>query len=644
MSWDMAPEAVSTVVLCIIWVYSRRGNLIPSLKNRLFQVSLFTTFCAMTSNILSAVLIYTLNPYTLVLTWVMNLVYFMTTPLMGMVYFFYVLANIYEGDLKIGRYFLFASLPGMVYIILVLLSPVNHGVFSLSLERGYAQGPLIAVTYIVFYLYCVACVFLVVWRGKRVAPAIRAILFTFPLIAALVIVIQLIHPSTVLSGSAATCALLLIYLYLQNKQIGIDYLTKLPNRHEFLHMMELYLQKKYNFTTLVISLREFKAVNDIHGQHNGDMLLEAVSEFLRKSLGLREGDIYRYSGDEFALLIKDAEKPEIAKLVEKLLTRMKQPWEAGGRTCILSAAIGLVSFPYTDRQMEGLINGLEYAVSAAKRDGENRHVCYCTPELLEKSKRRHRIETLLEQNLEQDGFEVYYQPIFSVEDKSFLKAEALLRMRDPALGNIPPGEFIPIAEESGLIVEITYLVLEKVCGQIRRLLDEGVRLERININLSALQFTQKDLLPRMLSIIARSGIPTAKVSVELTESALAENTELIADTLRQMHREGIHIGLDDFGTGYSNLISVLDLPIDTVKMDKSLVWAAMKSERFAIAMQNFSRAFHELGMCVLAEGVETQEQSAFVVDCGCTMIQGFLYARPMPAEEYRAFLQSRASS
>lgn len=642
MSWDMAPEAISTVVLCIIWVYSRKGNLIPSLRNRLFQVSLLTTFCAMTSNILSAVLIFTLNPYTLVLTWVVTLIYFITTPLMGMVYFFYVMANIYEDNAEIRRDFFFASIPGVAYVILVLLSPINHCIFSITPERGYSQGPLISTTYIIFFLYCAACVLLVAWRGKRVAPAIRAILFTFPLIAALVIVIQMVHPSTVLSGSAATCALLIIYLYLQNKQIGIDYLTKLPNRREFLRMMELYLRKKYNFTTLVISLREFKAVNDTHGQHNGDALLAAFSEFLRRGLGLGEGDIYRYSGDEFALLIKDAKKPEMEALVEKLRIRMKQPWEAGDRSCLLTVAIGLVSFPHTAQQMEGLINGLEYAVSAAKRDGENRNLCYCTPELLEKSKRHHQIEKLLEQNLAQGGFEVYYQPIYSVEDGSFRKAEALLRMRDPDLGNIPPSEFIPIAEESGLIVEITYLVLKKVCAQIRQLLDEGLSPESINVNLSALQFAQKDLLPRMLEIIADSGIPVAKVGVELTESTLAENAELIEETLRQMHREGIHIGLDDFGTGYSNLISVLDLPIDTVKMDKSLVWAAMKSERFAIAMQNFSRAFRELGMCVLAEGVETGEQSSFVVECGCAMIQGFLYAKPMPAEEYRAFLESRA--
>ena len=218
---------------------------------------------------------------------------------------------------------------------------------------------LILFTYLIFYLYCVACVILVLWKGKRVAPEIRHILFAFPVIAAAVIVIQYLNPHIILSGSAATCAMLLIYLYLQNKQSCIDYLTGIPNRHEFLKMLEVYTRKKYTFTILVVSLREFKLVNDTYGQHNGDALLACVSGFLKKDLSLHEGEIYRYSGDEFALLLKNATKPSVQALTLKLLHRMQTPWTAGSCTCMLSAAIGLVSCPNSSDEMEGLVNGLE---------------------------------------------------------------------------------------------------------------------------------------------------------------------------------------------------------------------------------------------------------------------------------------------
>ncbi len=639
LSWNIVPECISTIFLCIIWVYSRKGNLIPNTKNRLFQASLLTTFGAMTTNILSTILIYRLTPETFVLTWIVTLVYFVGTPLMGLVYFFYTAANIYEDKAHLGRYFLITSIPGIAYLALVLATPLTKSLFDISLTGGYVQGPLISVTYIIFYLYCLGCVFLVAFQGKRVPVSIRAILFSFPAIAGLVVVIQLFHPSVILSGSAATGAILIIYLYLQNKQISIDYLTHLPNRHEFLKMLELYLRKKHPFTIIVLSLREFKVINDTHGQQSGDYLLAALSSFLRKELGLREGEIYRYSGDEFALLLRHGDEAIIKALMAKILARMSQAWEVPGCTCLLSAAFGIVNYPQTSDHLASLINGLEYAMTYAKSDAEHAHVCYCTPELLKTSKRRHIIAEELEANLASGGFELHYQPIFAVESGRFIKAEALLRMPSARLERVFPDEFIPVAEESGLIIEITYLVLDKVCRFIQRLAADGIELESINVNFSALQFMQKDLIPRMLAIMEHHQVPYPKIKIELTESTLAENAEVITACLYQMNELGIRIGLDDFGTGYSNLISVLDLPIDTVKLDKSLVWSAVKNERCSIAVKNFSRAFRELSMTVLAEGVETEEQRQFVVDAGCTLIQGYLYARPMPEEAFVAFLK-----
>lgn len=639
MSWNIAPECISTVFLCIIWVYSRKGNLVPNVKNRLFQASLFTTFCAMTTNILSTILIHWLSPSTLVLTWVVTLVYYVATPLMGLVYFFYTAANIYEDAPKLGRYLLLSSLPGIAYLFLVLMNPLTKALFAITLENGYTQGPLISMTYIIFYLYCLGCVVLVALQGKRVSPAIRVILFTFPAIAGIVIVIQLMQPSIILSGSAATAAILIIYLYLQNKQISLDYLTHLPNRLAFLKMLTLHLHKKDSFSIVVLSLSEFKRINDAHGQQCGDHLLAAISHYLRKELELKEGELYRYSGDEFALLLQNSDEATLTPIVERILERLTQAWDVPGCTCLLSAGMGIVNYPKTSDEMAGLVNGLEFAVTHAKTDVEHNKVCYCTPELLQASKRKNILAEELLLQLHSRGFELHYQPIFSVESGQSVRAEALLRMHSSRLGRVFPDEFIPVAEESGLIIEITYLVLEKVCQLLRRLTDEGIVLESININFSALQFTQKDMLPRMLAILEHYAVPCSQIKVELTESTLAENTETITAALYHMNDIGIRVSLDDFGTGYSNLISVLDLPIDTVKLDKSLVWSAVKNERCSIAVQSFSHAFRELNMTVLAEGVETEEQRQFVVDAGCTLIQGFLYAKPMPEEAFVAFLR-----
>lgn len=639
MNWNIAPECVSTIVLCIIWVYSRKGNPIPTLKNRVFQACFLVTFCAMTSNILSTYLIFTLQPITLIPAWVVTMFYFTMTPMMGMVYFFYALANIFENERQCARLFLITSIPGAIYILLVLINPFTKDLFELTLAHGYRQGPFIMTTYLIFYLYCLGCVLLVLIKGKLVQPAIRAILFTFPIIAAGVIIIQMCVPNIILSGSAATSALLMIYLFLQNKQISIDHLTRLPNRQEFLAMLELKTKRDIPFAIVVLSLRDFKLINDTHGQHKGDALLVAVSDYLKREFALREGQLYRYSGDEFAILPHDTKAETIRHLVDAISLRMAQPWQVKDCTCMLSGVMGVVSYPESAQQVEGLINGIESAVTIAKADPTLHGLCYCNAGILEKAKRRQTILAILKDCLAQDGFQVQYQPIYRVDQKAFTMAEALLRIPDTPLGQLFPNEFIPIAEESGLIIDITYWMLERVCADMKRLLEDGFYLDGISVNFSTLQFSQIDLVPRIVEIVTRYHVPFSKLKIEITESTLADNVEAIRDFAHQMQDKGIRIGLDDFGTGYSNLTSVVNMPIDTVKLDKSLVWSAMKNQRFAVCVQNITNAFCELGMIALAEGVETAEQSQFVIGCGCSLIQGFYYAKPLPLSGFQEHLR-----
>lgn len=642
MSWNIAPECTSTVVLCIIWIYSRKGNPSPSLKNRLFQGCFFVTFCAMTSNILSTLLLYQLTPATLVPAWLVTSFYFIATPLMGMIYYFYVLTYIYDEEKTVIKRFLITSVPGFAYMIMVLLNPFTKSLFAISLGTGYTKGHGIAATYVVFYLYCLACAFAVLIRRRAVQSSIRTILFVFPFIAAGIIIVQMIFPDIILSGSAATSALLLIYLFLQNKQISIDYLTGIPNRQEFLKTLELKLNNRSDtpFTIIVLSLKNFKVVNDTYGQLNGDAFLVAVSDYLKKNVSLGKGNLYRYSGDQFALLLDQPSDENIKKKVVQIQERMTQLWQAGPLTSVLQGVLGIVRYPQSAEQTAGLINGIEYAVSLAKKNHEG--VCYCDAEILEQVTRRIQIASILEERFAQDQFEMYYQPIYQVETGGFPVAEALMRMNNTPLGNLSPGEFIPVAEECGLIIDVTYKVLDRVCKQILALERAGIEVDGIGVNYSSLQFTQRDLIAKTRAIIEQNAVPFSKIKFEITESTLAENEEAVAAFIYEMQALGCRIGLDDFGTGFSNLTSVMRLSLDTIKLDKSLVWSSLQHERSEKIVRSMTRAFNQLGMTVLAEGVETTEQSQFVEECGCKYIQGFLYARPMPAADYLAFLKEKA--
>ncbi|MGX8850146.1 putative bifunctional diguanylate cyclase/phosphodiesterase [Amedibacillus sp. YH-ame10] len=640
MVWNIAPECISTVVLSIIWIYSRKGSIAPSLKNKLFQLCFLVTFLAMTTNIVSTLLIYNLSSYTLVLAWITNTIYFITTPLMGMIYYLYVMANLYDHrGVPKGTLFIML-IPAFIYIGMVIVNPWTHAIYSLTLENGYQTGTWIASTYIIFYLYCMIAVIAVIWKGKYVEKTVRTILFSFPLIAAIVIIFQQAFPEIVLSGSAATIALLMIYLYMQNKQIAIDYLTKLPNRQEFLNLIDWSIQTKVDsFSIVIVSLREFKRINDVYGQYAGDAFLQAIGEYLKKEFSLNRRQLFRYSGDEFAILIEDANPAHIEDILQRISKRMMSPWNLDSYNCVLYVALGVVQYPSCADTKEEIINGIEFSINVAKKDTAAHHICYCTQDVLNKVKRRQQVSEALHECLKKRSFAVHYQPIYSLDTKKFSSAEALLRIPDSMIGAIYPDEFIPVAEESGLLIDITYYVLDEVCHILQETKDLQIPMESISVNFSTSQFLQPDLMERVISILNEHNIDGSMIKIEITESTLSENADAMMAYARMMNTHGIRLSLDDFGTGYSNTTSVLTFPIDTIKLDKSLIWSAMKNDRSAMVVRNLSRTFKDLGFVVLAEGVETLEQSDFVEECGCSLIQGYYYAKPIAKEAFIKFMK-----
>lgn len=637
--WNIAPETISLVILGIIWVYSRKGSHIPSLKNRMFQGCLTVTFAAMTSNIVSTFMLYDYFPVPVWLTWIVTTIYFILTPLMGLVYYLYVLSIIYEERPQLKRMILAGMIPAALYTLLVLSNAFNGCMFVISEAQGYSRGSCVILTYPIFYAYCVACIVITVRNRHRVDKQIYRILAAFPVLAVLVIFFQQLYPHIILSGSAATCALLIIYLHLQNRQISMDYLTNVPNRQELLDMLELMFKRypEKNFTLMVVSIRDFRQVNNICGQHGGDEFLKAVCHFLCE-IG-PDGNVYRFGGDEFALLFTNEEDERIKQCVLAIQERMAKPWQNRDYQFILPAVIGMIRRSEYVKTLEEAVSAIEYAVYQAKT-GRYGQVLYCDQEMLAKLERRKQIIEILKKQLADRDIEMYYQPIYSVDTGDFRYAESLMRMNSTPIGPVYPSEFIPIAEETGLIIELTYVILEKVCGYINRLLEKGILIGAIHVNFSAIQFSQPDLNKRVLEIIERNHTPMSAIKLEFTESTLAENPQVVTDFAIEMKRHGIEMGLDDFGTGYSNIASVIRIPFGTVKLDKSLVWASMDQPASALAVKHLVQTFKDLGMAVVAEGVETEEQRRMVVDFGVEQIQGYYYSKPLPEQEMEEFMQA----
>ena len=636
--WNIAPETISLVILGIIWVYSRKGSHLPSLKNRMFQECLTVTFAAMLSNILST---FMLSGYILVpvwVTWAITTIYFILTPLMGMVYYLYAVSVLYEERPQLYRMILLGGIPGAVYTLLVLSNFFTKCLFDITANQGYEQGSLIFITYLIFYGYCAGCIVIAVRNRRYIDRHIYHILATFPVLAVIVIFFQQMYPNIILSGTAATCALLIIYLHLQNRQISLDYLTNVPNRQELLNMLDLLLRRypDKDFTLLVVSIRDFRQINNICGQHRGDAFLKQVCAFLC-SAGPKE-NVYRYSGDEFALLFINDRGERVRQCVLDIEARMKQPWQNQDYQFKLPVVMGVIRRSEYVKTLEEAVSYIEYAVSQAKT-GRYGQICYCDQEMLEKLERRKKIIRILKEQLANHSVEMYYQPIYSVRTRQFLYAESLMRMNHTSIGPVYPNEFIPIAEETGLIIELTYVILDEVCKYINRLIEKGLPMEAIHVNFSAIQFSQPDLSRKVLEIIQRNGTPMSAVKIEFTESTLAENPQVVTDFALEMRKHGIEMGLDDFGTGYSNIATVIRIPFGTIKLDKSLVWASIDNPTSALTIRHLVHAFRDLGMTVIAEGVETESQRQLVEDIGVEQIQGYYYSKPLSMEEMEAFLK-----
>ncbi len=634
MEWDISAECVSIIMLNIIMVYSWKGNLLPSRKNQAFRACLLITYLSILTNILSTLLLTRLSATTYLINQLLLHLNYIFTPLMGMVYYIYTLTIAFEQDAKsLKKHVLLASIPALLYLACLFSNPLTHLLFSLDPVFGYQRGAWVILTYAVFYIYVLFSVFFTISKRRNIDSAVFIILNFFPVLSAVVILFQLLYPSYILTGTAATSALLIIYLYLQNKQLFTDPLTGILNRQEFNHLLEIRMKDSDPYSIIVLSLKGFRFINDHFSQRAGDMLLIRICEYLEKQMPAAR--IFRFSGDEFAIVCRNEQV--CLQYHKQLIARMQHSWSVENFDFQIRYGIGILHVKEHNRGKDEIIKGLEYALRQAKRAEENT-TCFCTTAMMERLYRNEQILELLRRCIREDSFVVYYQPIYDIEEQAYTKAEALLRLPPHELGQLRPDEFIPLAEENGLITEITYQVLHKTCLFLQQLQQSGIPMNGISVNFSAVMFLQQDLANTILSIIAEYGIPAKLLQIELTESMLARDPHMITAFMQRMKQEGIEFLLDDFGTGYSNISNVLSLPVQTIKIDKSLLWQAMVSQEGAIVLHKMCEAFHEVHQQLLVEGVENEEQVAFVKACGCRYIQGYYYAPPLPQERARMIL------
>jgi diguanylate cyclase (GGDEF)-like protein/PAS domain S-box-containing protein len=421
-----------------------------------------------------------------------------------------------------------------------------------------------------------------------------------------------------------------------------DALTDLPNRtlfHDRLQQALIQaLRSHEQVAVMFIDLDRFKVINDTLGHCVGDLLLQAVAQRLTNCV--RQGDtVCRQGGDEFVILLPTIIHAEDAALVaQKILDSVIQPYYLENHELHISSSIGISFFPNDGTSAEILMKNADVAMYRAKDLGRNNYQFYLAV-MNERSFERLALETSLRRAIEHGELELYYQPLVGTNDGALIGMEALVRWHHHDLGLILPSQFIPLAEETGLIVSIGEWVLRTACTQAQAWCKQGYGQLRMSVNLSARQFRQPDFVGSVRAIIKDSGFDPHYLELEVTESMLMHNIEDNIITLNELKTMGIRIAVDDFGTGYSSLSYLKRLPIDTLKIDRSFVGEVIENRDDAAIVEAIISMAQSLMLKVIAEGVENQEQQIFLEAHRCDEMQGYYFSHPLPANQFVELLK-----
>jgi diguanylate cyclase (GGDEF)-like protein/PAS domain S-box-containing protein len=420
-----------------------------------------------------------------------------------------------------------------------------------------------------------------------------------------------------------------------------DVLTGLPNRVLFSDRLEqamIFAQRNHSkISLLFLDIDRFKQINDTLGHGVGDQLLQSVGQRLLECV--REQDtVSRQGGDEFIVVLADADAEGAELVADKIMHNITQPYMIEQHDLRITASIGIAVYPDHAQDCESLIKYADVAMYQAKESGRN---CYLRfdPTMNASSYERLQLETALRGALERDELRIFYQAQVNLSDGRVVGCEALVRWQHPSLGMIYPEKFIPLAEETGLIVAINYWVLEQAVKQCRVWRDAGFEFLTMSVNLSALQFRQHNLLQQIRDLLQKYAVPASVLDLELTEGILMQGVERTLATLHELAAMGVIISIDDFGTGYSSLSYLKRFPIQQLKIDQSFVRDVTTDASDATMVRTIILMAHSLRLQVIAEGVETQEQVAFLRQCGCERAQGYHFSRPVAAAEFEKQLR-----
>lgn len=632
MQYNVYLEFSSLLFLGVIIAFYFSKAHFFHLSNKIFACYLVTSFSCITLNIVTAFTISYAAKLPIWINEILNPVFYFFQMLQAIEFAAFVLSLVgYLVPENKHRVMIIMS-PSVPALLYALAAPMlGSFVFSFDSQGVYHHGKGFFLLYLFSFYFIFLGIHFAISYHKMI-PAIQfyTILF-FTAMILLLIFAQIRFPSILLSGLACTLSTLMMYMTFQDPLIYIDDLTGLYERKTFLTYSSELLNYKKEFDVILIDIHNLKFINSHLGLTGGDRLLLQIAKILRENYSYQQ--IFRIDGDKFAIISN--------KHSDKTLDQLKKRFNDGihllGNQMKVSLHICKINMSEYASSAEDVFIIGENIFSYLKENTQESCI-EITKETIELFRKNQSIEQAVLTGIENDRLSVYFQPIINMRTGKPTAAEALLRLEDPELGLISPEVFIPIAEKKGLINRIGEIVLEKTCQFVSEKALWTLGIEIVHINLSTIQCMDLKLCDRILQTISNFDLPFSILNFEITETATIASKQQLLTTMNQLEKFGITFAMDDYGNGLSNNQTLIDFPFDIIKIDRSLLWNCDKNKQAGILYQNVVKMFKQMGLIVIAEGAETQEQVAFLKELGVNFIQGYYYSKPLPQEDFLKFI------
>ncbi len=633
--WPLATEVIALLIIFIIFLHHQFGNRFVNKQNSSFRLCLIISVISIVWNMVTFVLIIHPELLAIPLHYLVNSGYFiieflLCTIVFGSMLYGKVYEHVYDSkgfsNIRKALYGLFAF-----YVVLVILNNKTGWLFFIDEDSIYHQGPLNKIGHIIVIFEIAFLIFCYLKNRKKVSKVCGHMLCILVPSLIILLIIQLVNPKFQMNGSMIALINLILYICFQYQQKQIDSVTELGNRNEFFDDLSFRIAGRQKFQIILFSIRDFNRLNRRYGHEKGNEFLYNVASWIRNECP--ECSPFRFIGVSFVLINPFIDQQTNHNYLKKITNRFEHPWNLGDISDNLQITIGDYIYDEPGHTANEVMEILDYMLTLVKHS-QTAHVHFDKKISQEFIEHVH-VTNILRSTTKK--FQVWYQPIWDPNQQTFSSAEALIRMQDFTGNYIPPDKFIPIAEELGIIDDIFWFVLENSCKLLNQ--HPELPLKSISLNMALPQFENPQLLNKMLEIINRYHLTPAQFKLEITERILSDDHIKVKELIQQMHLAGFCFCLDDFGTGYSNFSSVVQLPLKTIKLDKSLVWLMENDNKHQIMIRQLIQLFHSFNMNVVAEGIENETLVQHLQEMKADYLQGYHFAKPMSTEKLLTFLK-----